>query len=112
MAEDCRCPCVPGYVALVCLVAGGSPGGAVSEPAVTRQPLYDPEPEYDALLADSVGLALLGVLDRLTSAVRIAFVLHDMFDVSFDEIASIVGRSPTAARQLVSRARRVQGAGT
>jgi RNA polymerase sigma-70 factor (ECF subfamily) len=63
------------------------------------------------LLADSVGLALLVVLDRLTPAERIAFVLHDMFAVSFDEIASIVGRSPTAARQLASRARRrVHGA--
>jgi RNA polymerase sigma factor (sigma-70 family) len=70
-------------------------------------------PEQEALLADSVGLALLVVLDRLKPAERIAFVLHDMFDVSFDEIASIVGRSPTAARQLASRARRrVQGAGT
>jgi RNA polymerase sigma factor (sigma-70 family) len=71
------------------------------------------DPEQAALLADSVGLALLVVLDRLTPAERIAFVLHDMFDVSFDEIASIVGRSPTAARQLASRARRrVQGPGT
>ena len=71
----------------------------------------DPEPE--ALLADSVGLALLVVLDRLTPAERLAFVLHDMFAVPFDEIAPIVGRSPSAARQLASRARRrVQGAGT
>jgi RNA polymerase sigma-70 factor (ECF subfamily) len=68
-------------------------------------------PERDAQLADSVGLALLIVLDRLAPAERIAFVLHDMFDVSFDEIASIVHRSPDAARQLASRARRrVQGA--
>jgi hypothetical protein len=67
--------------------------------------------EHEAMLADSVGLALLVVLDRLTPAERIAFVLHDMFDVSFDEIASIVGRSPTAARQLASRGRRrVHGA--
>jgi RNA polymerase sigma-70 factor (ECF subfamily) len=63
-------------------------------------------PEREAQLADSVGLALLVVLDRLTPAERIAFVLHDMFDVSFDEIGPIVERSPTAARQLASRARR------
>lgn len=70
------------------------------------------DPEREALLADSVGLALLVVLDRLTPAERLAFVLHDMFDVSFDEIASIVRRTPTAARQLASRARRrVQGVG-
>ncbi len=71
------------------------------------------DPEREALLADSVGLALLVVLDRLTPAERLAFVLHDMFAVSFEEIANIVGRSPTAARQLASRARRrVQGAAT
>ncbi len=70
-----------------------------------------PVPESEALLADSVGLALLVVLDTLAPAERIAFVLHDMFDVPFDEIAPIVGRSATAARQLASRARRrVQGA--
>jgi RNA polymerase sigma-70 factor (ECF subfamily) len=62
-------------------------------------------------MADSVGLALLVVLDRLAPAERLAFVLHDMFAVPFDEIAAIVGRSPDAARQLASRARRrVQGA--
>jgi RNA polymerase sigma-70 factor (ECF subfamily) len=70
-------------------------------------------PEEETLLADSVGFALLIVLDRLDPAERLAFVLHDMFAVSFDEIASIVGRSPEAARQLASRARRrVQGAPT
>ena len=63
-------------------------------------------PENEALLADSVGLALLVVLDRLTPAERLAFVLHDMFDMPFEEIAPIVGRSVTAARQLASRARR------
>ena len=63
-------------------------------------------PENEALLADSVGLALLVVLDRLAPAERLAFVLHDMFAVPFEEIASIVGRSPEAARQLASRARR------
>ena len=64
------------------------------------------DPERDALLADSVGLALLVVLERLGPAERVAFVLHDIFDVPFDEIAPIVGRSTTAARQLASRARR------
>jgi len=63
-------------------------------------------PEQEALLADSVGLALLVVLDRLTPAERLAFVLHDMFAVPFEEIAPIVGRSAEATRQLASRARR------
>ena len=63
-------------------------------------------PEQEALLADSVGLALLVVLDRLAPAERLAFVLHDMFAVPFEEIGPIVGRSPEAARQLTSRARR------
>jgi RNA polymerase sigma factor (sigma-70 family) len=68
-------------------------------------------PEHQALLADSVGLALLVVLDTLSPAERLAFVLHDMFALPFEEIATIVGRSPTAARQLASRARRrVRGA--
>ena len=78
-------------------------------------PILSPEqgidPEQEALLGDSVGLALLFVLDSLTPAERVAFVLHDVFAVPFDEIAPIVGRTPTAARQLASRARRrVQGA--
>jgi RNA polymerase sigma-70 factor (ECF subfamily) len=64
------------------------------------------DPEYQALLADSVGPALLVVLETLTPGERLAFVLHDLFDVPFDEIAAIVGRSPAAARQLASRARR------
>src|SRR5438034_4190391 len=69
------------------------------------------DPEQEALLADSVGLALLVVLDTLNPAERLAFVLHDLFAVPFDEIAPIVGRTPTAARQLASRARRrVHGA--
>src|SRR3989449_8921642 len=69
------------------------------------------DPEQEALLADSVGAALLVVLDTLAPAERVAFVLHDVFDLPFDEIAPIVGRSPPAARQLASRARRrVQGA--
>lgn len=64
------------------------------------------DPEREAELADSVGLALLVVLEALAPAERVAFVLHDMFDLPFEEIAPIVGRSPTAARQLASRARR------
>ncbi len=69
------------------------------------------QPEEEAVLADSVGLALLVVLDTLAPAERLAFVLHDMFDLPFDEIAPMVGRSPVAARQLASRGRRrVQGA--
>ena len=69
------------------------------------------DPEHEVELADSVGLALLVVLETLTPAERLAFVLHDMFDVSFEEIGEVVGRSPAAARQLASRARRrVRGA--
>jgi RNA polymerase sigma factor (sigma-70 family) len=64
------------------------------------------DPQEEALLAESVGLAMLVVMERLTPAERVAFVLHDVFGVSFDELASIVGRTPTAARQLASRARR------
>lgn len=80
------------------------------EPVASRQA---GNPEREALLADSVGIALLVVLDRLAPAERLAFVLHDMFDVPFEEIAEIVGRSPDAARQLASRARRrVQGTDT
>ena len=79
------------------------------------EPIVGPEqgldPEQEALLGDSVGLALFVVLDSLTPAERVAFVLHDVFAVPFDEIAPIVGRTPAAARQLASRARRrVQGA--
>jgi RNA polymerase sigma factor (sigma-70 family) len=69
------------------------------------------DPEHEALLADSVGLALLVVLETLTPAERLAFVLHDMFGVPFDEIARVVDRSPDAARQLASRARRRVRAG-
>ena len=64
------------------------------------------DPEQEALMADAVGLALLVVLEALDPAERLAFVLHDMFDVPFDDIATVVGRSPAAARQLASRARR------
>src|SRR5215216_2520637 len=84
-------------------------GVRVPEPIVSRAGGIDPE--HEALLADSVGLALLVGLETLAPAERVAFVLHDMFAVPFDEIAPIVGRSPTAARKLASRARdRVQGA--
>jgi RNA polymerase sigma-70 factor (ECF subfamily) len=70
------------------------------------------DPEQDARTADAVGMALMVVLDRLAPAERVAFVLHDLFDVPFEDIARILERSPVAARQLASRARRrVQGAG-
>ena len=75
-------------------------------PAIDQAHGGGPDPEHEAVLADSVGLALLVVLDTLTPAERLAFVLHDMFAVPFDEIAEIVERSPAAARQLASRARR------
>jgi RNA polymerase sigma factor (sigma-70 family) len=79
------------------------------DPIVSRGNGVDPQD--DAVLADSVGLALLVVLETLTPAERLAFVLHDMFAVPFDEIAPMLGRSPTATRQLASRARRrVHGA--
>src|SRR5579885_3485117 len=81
----------------------------VPQASVDRPSEMDPESE--ALLAESVGLALLVVLDKLEPAERLAFVLHDMFAMPFEEIASIVGRSTDAARQLASRARRrVRGA--
>ena len=81
----------------------------VPEPILSSE--HGVDPEQEALLADSVGLALLVVLETLAPDERLAFVLHDMFAVPFDEISPIVGRSPAAARQLASRARRrVQGA--
>jgi RNA polymerase sigma-70 factor (ECF subfamily) len=81
----------------------------VPDPVVSRS--GELQPEEEALLADSVGLALLVVLDTLAPAERLAFVLHDMFELPFEEIAPMVGRTPTAARQLASRARRrVKGA--
>jgi RNA polymerase sigma-70 factor (ECF subfamily) len=102
-------------VARVSLNMLRSRGSRREEPMDARLP--DPvaddasiDPEHEALLADSVGPALLVVLETLTPAERLAFVLHDMFGVPFDEIAPIVGRSPAAARQLASRGRRrVQG---
>ena len=84
-------------------------GEQVPEPIASREEAIDPE--HEAVLADSVGLALMVVLDTLAPAERVAFVLHDMFGVPFDEIAPILRRTPAAARQLASRARRrVQGA--
>jgi RNA polymerase sigma factor (sigma-70 family) len=84
-------------------------GTHLPEPIVSREDGHDPE--HEALLADSVGLAMLVVLETLAPAERLAFVLHDMFAVPFDEIAPILERSPAATRQLASRARRrVQGA--
>jgi RNA polymerase sigma factor (sigma-70 family) len=78
--------------------------GFVPEPLVS--PATGEDPEYEALLSDAVGVALQVVLDTLAPAERVAFVLHDMFAVPFDEIASLLDRSPQAARQLASRARR------
>jgi RNA polymerase sigma factor (sigma-70 family) len=84
-------------------------GPQMPDPIVSHEDEIDPE--HEALLADSVGLALFVVLETLTPAERLAFVLHDMFGVPFDEIAAIVDRSPGAARKLASRARRhVKGA--
>jgi RNA polymerase sigma-70 factor (ECF subfamily) len=85
-------------------------GVHVPDPLVSTD--AEVQPEQEALLADSVGLALLVVLDTLTPAERLAFVLHDMFELPFDDIAALAGRSPAAVRQLASRARRrVKGAG-
>src|ERR687890_737842 len=90
---------------------GETSGARMPDPIVDRQDGIDPE--HEALLADGIGLALLVVLETLSPAERIAFVLHDTFGVPFEEIAPIVGRSPAAARQLASRARRkVRGEST
>jgi ketosteroid isomerase-like protein len=105
-------------VARVCLDLLRSRRSRREEPleAHVPEPIVSPEgggidPEQEALLAEGVGLALLSVLETLAPAERLAFVLHDMFAVPFEEIAPIVGRSPAAARQLASRARRrVRGA--
>jgi RNA polymerase sigma factor (sigma-70 family) len=106
-------------VARVCLDMLRSRESRREEPVGVHviEPIAGPEdgidPEHEALLGDSVGLALLVVLDTLAPAERLAFVLHDMFAVPFDAIAPIVGRSPNAAKMLASRARRrVQGAAT
>jgi RNA polymerase sigma-70 factor (ECF subfamily) len=104
-------------VARVCLNVLRSRNARRQEPLGVHvpDPIISPpgtlQPEEEALLADSVGLALLVVLDTLAPAERLAFVLHDMFELPFEEIAPVVGRTPAAARQLASRARRrVKGA--
>jgi RNA polymerase sigma-70 factor (ECF subfamily) len=74
------------------------------DPVIDR--VDERDPEYEALVSDAVGLALMAVCERLSPAERVAFVLHDMFAVSFDEIAPVVERTPDATRQLASRARR------
>ncbi|MCS7481067.1 sigma-70 family RNA polymerase sigma factor [Umezawaea endophytica] len=93
-------------VARVCLDVLRSRKSRREEPLPTEDPAGGVDPEHEALLADSVGVALLVVLDTLAPAERLAFVLHDLFGVSFVEIAPILGKSPAAARQLASRARR------
>lgn len=101
-------------VARVCLDLLRSRAARREQPAGEHlpEPVSDDGPEHEVLLADSVGLALIVVLDALTPAERLAFVLHDMFDVPFDQIAPVIDRSPAAARQLASRARRrVRAAG-
>lgn len=99
-------------VARICLDHLRTRASRREEPLETR-PERQRNPEQEALLADSVGVALLVVLDRLSPAERLAYVLHDILAVPFEEIAPIVGRSEVAVRQLASRARRrVQGAGS
>ena len=101
-------------VARVCLDLLRSRRSRREEPVGEHLPelASDADPEQQALMADSVGFALLVVLDILTPAERLAFVLHDMFDVPFDQIAPVIERSPAATRQLASRARRrVRAAG-
>jgi len=84
-------------------------GVHIPDPVISHD--HVPQPDEEVLIADSVGLALLVVLDALSPAERLAFVLHDMFDLPFEEIGPMIERSPTAARQLASRARRrVRGA--
>ena len=98
-------PRLPRHAAVTQIAARGTDG-----PAMCRNPSANDEHERDADMANSVGAALLVVLETLAPAERLAFVLHDMFAVPFEEIAPIVGRTPAAARQLASRARRrVQG---
>ncbi|MET8769320.1 sigma-70 family RNA polymerase sigma factor [Streptomyces sp. NPDC004658] len=95
-------------VGRVCLDMLRSRRSRGEQPLETWQPApsAEPDPARNALLADSVGLALLVVLDTLSPAERLAFVLHDLFGVPFEEIGGILGRSPAATRQLASRARR------
>jgi RNA polymerase sigma-70 factor (ECF subfamily) len=93
-------------VARVCLDMLRSRKSRREDPLDDRDAQIDGGPEQEALLADSVGLAMLVVLDNLAPAERVAFVLHDMFGMPFDDIASVTGRSTEAARQLASRGRR------
>ncbi|MDG4823188.1 sigma-70 family RNA polymerase sigma factor [Asanoa sp. WMMD1127] len=93
-------------VGRICLDMLRSRRARREEPLDGPAPATQPDPEQEALLADAVGPALLVVLDSLSPAERLAFVLHDLFAVPFEEVASIVGRSPAATRQLASRARR------
>ncbi|MEU9475655.1 sigma-70 family RNA polymerase sigma factor [Streptomyces sp. NPDC048191] len=100
-------------VGRVCLDMLRSRRSRGEEPLETWSPApsAEPDPAQDAVLADSVGVALLVVLDTLSPAERLAFVLHDLFGVPFDEIGGVLGRTPASARQLASRARRrVRGA--
>ncbi|MGE5597670.1 MAG: sigma-70 family RNA polymerase sigma factor [Hyphomicrobiales bacterium] len=99
-------------VSRVCLDMLRSRRARREEPLEPEEPLRDAaDPEREAMLAESVGLAMTAVVQKLSPAERVAFVLHDVFGVPFEEIAEIVDRSPVAARQLASRARRrVQGA--
>src|SRR4051794_2547494 len=105
-------------VARVCLDMLRSRKSRREEPLETAAPEpaakagSAPDPEAEAVLADSVGYATLVVLNRLNPGERIAFVLHDLFDIRFEEIARITGRTPEAARQLASRARRRVRGGT
>jgi Sigma-70, region 4 len=109
MADNSGRAGMPRYAALALLAPRGALEADGPEPLTSQQDGLDPE--HEVLLTDAVGLALLVVLDTLNPAERLAFVLHDLFGVPFDEIAKIVERTPTAARQLASRARRrVQGA--
>ena len=99
--------------ARVCLDMLRSRKARREEPMDTVAVAGELDPEQQVVLADSIGIALLVVLEILTPAERVAFVLHDLFDLPFDEIAPVVGRTPAAARQLASRARRrVRGAET
>src|SRR5688500_4276428 len=111
MADDRRRARVAEHAALAPIAARGSPRCAHA--GADRRPRRRHRPRARGALADSVGLALLVVLETLSPAERLAFVLHDMFAVPFDKIAPIVDRSPEAARQLASRARRrIQGENT
>jgi|SRR5579859_702945 len=98
-------------VARICLDMLRSRKSRHEEPLEDGASAQGADPEQEAMLADSVGLALLVVLEQLTPSERVAFVLHDMFELPFDDIARVVNRTPEAARQLASRARRrVRGA--